>query len=268
MQHLRPIFVLIFATALVLSFKHFGPSTPEVISAASESIANEPPVLIAAEPTALATAEQTAPVSWQPVSEFDRQRYDEISAVLNQIATGRMTLSLIDKYEVGIYFEAGGGSYFNPNTNEIVLEANHEPVRAALALVHEVTHARYLHEGSTADILSDSRQAYIEKKVGEEVAGVVRSIEAKMELEAAGVDVSELWYTLEYPYRTARETAIENARDNKPDSSDASLEAIGREAGRQAVFEGFMNGKTWTSVTKESYPDYYGGDWDRINTSL
>ena len=267
MQYLRPIFVLIIATALVLSFKHFDPSTPEVLSAAAEPVLDVPTVLAAAEPTVPVTAEQTAPASWQPVAEFDRQRYDEISAVLNQIATGRMTLSLIDKYEIGIYFEAGGGSYFNPNTNEIVLEANHEPVRAALALVHEVTHARYLHERSTADILSDSRRAYIEKKVGEEVAGVVKSIEAKMELEAVGVDVSELWYTLEYPYRTAHEKAIENARTNAPDSSEAALEAIGREAGGQAVFEGFMNGKTWTSVTKESYPDYYGGDWDRINTS-
>lgn len=259
MQHLRPIFVLIFATTLILTFKNFGPSTTEVLSAASDSIVNEPIVLT--------TTDQNSPSGLRPFSEFDRQRFDEISAVLNQIATGRTALSLVEKYDIGIYFEAGGGSYFNPNTNEIVLEANHEPVRAALSLVHEVTHARYLHEGSTADILADDRQTYIEKKVGEEVAGVVKSIEAKMELEAAGVDVSELWYTLEYPYRTARETAIENARANEPDSSDASLEAIGREAGRQAVFEGFMNGKTWTSVTKESYPNYYGGDWDRVNTS-
>ena len=85
--------------------------------------------------------------------------------------------------------------------------------------------------------------------------------------DGVGVDVSELRYPLEYPYRTARETAIENAQANKPDSSDASLEAIGREAGRPAVFEGFVNGKTWTSVTKESYPDYYGSDWDRVNAS-
>jgi Zn-dependent peptidase ImmA (M78 family) len=83
---------------------------------------------------------------------------------LNQIATGRSTLSIIDKYDIGIYFEPGTGLYFNPNTNEIVIDNNHEPVRAALALVHEVTHARYLHEGSTTDILFDSRQAYIEKR--------------------------------------------------------------------------------------------------------
>ena len=88
-----------------------------------------------------------------------------------------------------------------------------------------------------------------------------------MELEAAGVDVSELWYTLEYPYRTAHDKAIESARADKPGSSDASLEVTGREAGQRTVFEGFMNGKTWTSVTKESYPNYYGGDWDRVNTS-
>lgn len=91
------------------------------------------------------------------------------------------------------------------------------------------------------------------------MTGVVKSIEAKMELEAVGVDVSQLWYSLEYPYRTARETAIENAQADTPNSSDESLESIGREAGQQVVFEGFMNGKTWTSVSKEYYPDYYGG---------
>lgn len=259
MQHLRQIFVLITATALILTFKHFRPPTTELLSGAPESIVDDPIVLT--------TIVQTHPSSSWPASEFDRQRYDEISTVLNRIPTGRAALSLVDQYDVGIYFEAGAGSFFNPNTNEIVIDANHEPIRAALALVHEVTHARYLYEGSTADILSDNRQEYIEKKVGEEVAGVVKSIEAKMELEAAGIDVSELRYTLEYLYQKAYEAAINNALANAPSSDAASLEAIGREAGRQAVFKGFMNGKTWTSVTKESYPDYYGRDWDRINAS-
>jgi phosphoribosyl-ATP pyrophosphohydrolase len=260
MQHLRPIFVLIIATALILAFKHFGPSTTEMLSAAPDSIADEPNVLT--------TNVQTHRSSLRPVSKFDRQRFDEIIKVLNRIPTGRTALSLVDKYDIEIHFEAGAGSYFNPNTNKIVVDANHEPARSALALVHEVTHAQYLHEGSAADILSDNRQEYIEKKVGEEVAGVVKSVEAKMELEAAGVDVSELRYTLEYLYQKAYEEAIENALANTPESSNGSLEAIGREAGRQAVFEGFMNGKTWTSVTKESYPDYYGQDWDRVNASL
>lgn len=259
MQHLRPIFALIFASTLLLGLKLFGPSTTELLAVASASRPNEPNVLD--------LAQEASTPSIPSISEFDRQRYEEISAVLNQIPTGRMTLSLIDKYEVALYFEVGAGSYFNPNTNEIVIDANHEPVRAALALVHEVVHARFLHEGSTADILSDGRQTYIEKKVGEEVAGVAQSIEAKMELEAGGVDVSELRYTLEYPYRKAREAAIDNSRSEMPEISEESLEMIGREAGWQAVFEGFMNGKTWTSVTKESYPDYYGGDWDKMNST-
>ena len=254
---LRPIFVLMIAAVAFLSVTHFDSLKGAVPSAAPAAIDETQSQLSGSAP----------PNSPEPqfASDFERGRFAEISAVLHRIPSGRLALDMIDQYEISIHFEAGGGSYFNPNTNEILIDANHDPVRAALSMVHEVTHARYLHEGSGADILSDGRQAYIEKKVGEEVEGVVRSIEAKMALEAAGVDVSGLWYTLEYPYRTAHKAAVEDARAAEPGSREETLATSGREAGKQSVFEGFMNGKTWTSVTKESYPDYYGADWDKIN---
>lgn len=71
--------------------------------------------------------------------------------------------------------------------------------------------------------------------MGEKVAGVAQSIEAKIELEAAGIDVSELRYALEYPYRKAREAAIQNSRAEGQYLSEESLKMIGREAGQQGL---------------------------------
>ncbi len=257
MQHLRPFVLFIFLGAILLSARYFDLFTKEVLSAGLP--------ITQAETIEAPSAVQSASPGPRLDTEFDRERFAEISQVLNQIASGKMTLALIEKHGIGIHFESGVGSYFNPNTNQIVIDAKHEPVRAALSLVHEVTHARYLHEGSTADIISDGRQAYVEKKVAEEVEAVVKSIEAKMELEARGVDVSDLWYPLEYPYRKAYEVGSEAARNGEPGTNGDAPESAGRQAGWGAVFEGFMNEKTWTSVTKESYPDYYGREWDQVN---
>ena len=72
-------------------------------------------------------------------------------------------------------------------------------------------------------------------------------------------------HTMEYPYRKAYEAAVDKAQAEGGNMNNETLHAIGREAGKLVVLQACLEGKTWTSVTKESYSDYYGGSWDRIN---
>jgi hypothetical protein len=196
---------------------------------------------------------------------FDHTRFGELVDLLNEIDTGKSTLSLINQYDIGIQFTSERGSRFNPNTNQIFINRSHKPVLAALILIHEVTHAFFLHESSAVDVLNNSRETYIAKKVQEEAVAVVNSIEAKMELEAAGVDTTGQQTTLEMPYRQAYEMAKTAASVNDDTLDEDSAQTIGRAAARKKIFEALMTGKAVTSNTQQTYPSYWGADWDRHN---
>jgi len=88
-----------------------------------------------------------------PVSGLDLARFEEISRVLSMSEKGQSALQLVEAYQIRVRFEPGNGSRFIPNRNEIVIDSRAGKFSAALTMVHEVTHARYYHEGLTADIL-------------------------------------------------------------------------------------------------------------------
>lgn len=197
---------------------------------------------------------------------FDHGRFEELVDLLNEIDTGKSTLSLINQYDIGIQFTSSErGSRFNPNTNQIFINRSHKPVRAALSMVHEVTHAHFFHESSAADVSNDSRETYVAKKVQEEAAAIVNSIEAKIELEAAGVDTNGQQPALEMPYRQAHEMAKTAANANDDGLDDDSAQTISRAAAQKTIFDALMTGKAVTSNTQQTYPSYWGADWDRHN---
>ncbi len=254
MQYLRQIIMLLFAATTLLSLRLPKPINMTTYSSASIAEENTPSAIAKPSPNNV------------PAEAYsDTQDFAEISLFLQQIPTGRRTLDLVEKYHISVRFVGGGGSYYNSNDNQVIIDSNHESFRKALSLVHEVTHARFHHEGLEANILIDDRQSYIEKKVSEEVEAVANSIAAKMELEDAGIDVSKIWYTLEYPYRQAYEAAVVDAKANISDISDETLKIMGREAGRQVILEKTLAGRTWTSVSKETYTEFYGKNWDAVN---
>ena len=196
---------------------------------------------------------------------LDYGRFEELVDLLNRIDTSKSTLSLINHFNIGIQFTSETGSRYNPNSNEIFINTSHKPVLAALILVHEVTHARFRYESSAADVSNDSRESYIVKKIQEEATAITNSIEAKMELEAAGVDTSGQVTTLEIPYRQANEKAITAASTNDGGLDEKSALAIGRAAARETIFEALMTGKAVTSNTQQTYASYWGTAWDKHN---
>ena len=199
-----------------------------------------------------------------PVEEEDT-RFEQMEAVLNQSATGRQLLTLKETYRVGVQFETGCGSRFRQNSNLILLDANHDPIKAALFFAHEMHHAQTLHEGNKADLKSESRQTYVNLKLREEAEGMVASIQVKMELEKTGLQAANVTLPLEDHYRQAYQATVGQARLSEASLSERQLEATGRTAGQQALYEAFASGEVKTSNTYEPYPEYYGRDWDEAH---
>lgn len=196
-------------------------------------------------------------------TDEEKTRFDAIKTIMEASPTGQEALAILGKYAVQVYFVATGGSSFSPSTNKIKLNSTHSDERAALTMVHEANHARYKHEGLSADIMALSREDYVKQKVQEEAEGAVKSIEAKVELEGTTIDVSKATFPQEQEYREAYQKAIDAAKASDPAATEDDLKKRGREAGKARVIQGFMDGEVVTSTDGKSYPDYYGDAWDK-----
>jgi hypothetical protein len=192
---------------------------------------------------------------------------NQIQAILSQIPTGQQALAMGEQHQVQVSFASGKGTFYLASRNTIVIDSQHQPMRAALSFVHEVNHARFWHEGLRADISSLSVEEYARLRVLEEAEGVARSIEAKMELQAAGVDVGNLYYPLEPAYREASREARTAAIARERGLPETELVQIGRAAGLAAVIQSFMDGRVLTSHTLEPYTDFYGHCWEKADVA-
>jgi len=193
------------------------------------------------------------------------ETFQPVRSVLEMFPSGNSALALMDQYQVQVEFASGKGTYFLASDNSIVIESGHEPMRAALSFVHEINHAKFWHEGLRADISEMTEADYARLRVEEEAEGVVKSIEAKMELQKAGLDVNNLSYPLESTYGEAYQTARNAASAREKGITEAELAEIGRAGGKAAVIQGFMDGKVWTSHTSETYADFYGQCWGKAD---
>jgi hypothetical protein len=197
--------------------------------------------------------------------ESDARRLEEISAILDAIPTGREALETMEGYGVAVRFEKGSGTYFHGSHNLVVVDSGKTPLDAAIALVHEMTHAGHFHEGLTADEKTLPRDEYVERRLEEEAEGETRSIEAKLELNEAGFDVSRVFPLFETWYIEAAraEAVLAKARNSR--ISEAELKAVTREAARRAIFNGLRHSAKVGALDGASYPAYYGGYWDAVH---
>jgi hypothetical protein len=162
--------------------------------------------------------------------------------------------------------EMGGASFYASETGKIDIGGAQSAEDMALALAHEVIHAKYDKEGQRANISIDTRADYVGKMVEEEAAGVVGSIEVKRDLQAAGRTVTAT-SPLEAEYAAAYKKALDELKESKPSANSAALDAAGKAAGLEAVRNGFKTGKVVTADTNERYPDYCGKAWDKEHTA-
>lgn len=194
----------------------------------------------------------------------DQSRMDGIGAVLAMIPTGRETLSVLEYYQISVRFDTGHGSRFYKERNEVVIDSSQGDFSAALSLVHEVTHARYFHEGLTASSVDDDRHTYVQMKIEEEISAVESQVKAVSELSETGVDVSRLHHVLYYAYRQAAGQASRIARYENPGLGESNLKEIGQDAGREAISQAINSGAFVRSTDGQSYSEYWGSVWDAL----
>ena len=190
-------------------------------------------------------------------------RMADIESVMEQIEIGRQAMAMAERYEVEIQLETGQGTAYRSYSNTMVIEASYRPERAALSFIHEVLHTQYHHERMRPDMASTGREIYISARLSEEAEAMALSIEAKMEMIEAGLDVDGVGYPLETFYHEARTTAEKTAIADERGFPAPELKAIGQGAGLARMMDAFANGEVKTSHTHEPYPDYYGQCWDR-----
>jgi hypothetical protein len=234
---------------------------------------------------AMSVLEQPAPAPAPAITATGTKSFDDIKKILETIPTGKAALKTMADLKIEAKFVKGAGCYFDPITDTMILDPDYTLNMLAMAFVHEMNHATAraksikgnlkslsqaeiatkMTAGNVAELKTLSRDAYIKNRVNEEAEGVVKSIEAKIELEGMKVDLSKDEFPLEKDYRDAYKLGVNDARKTHPMFSDVGLRDFGREAGKQAVIKGFMDGKVVTSNSKETYGSYYGKDWDRFH---
>lgn len=202
----------------------------------------------------------------EPAPVFaDEVRFRQLMAVLEHSAKGRQLLYLKKTYQVGVIFEAGYGSRFRQDLNLIIMDDGYDSIKAALFFAHEMYHAQTFHEGTKADIKSESRESYVAKKLMEESIGMALSVQIKLELEAANFSMVGLTLPLETRYRKAFQAAVDRTRAEETNPSEVELQAIGHQAGTKAIYDAFASGTVKTSNTYEPYPEYYARDWEEAH---
>jgi hypothetical protein len=193
----------------------------------------------------------------------DAKKLADIKELLKKSATGAAAVKFLEDKKLTIEFASGGGSFWDGS--KMVINRDHTMERAALAVVHEVNHAKSTLDGTKPDYHKLGRDDYVKGMLTEEVRGTVDSIRTKNELVAAGVAITAT-YPLESKYNEAYKKASEALAKDNPKATAAELKAAGDKAGLDAVMKGFQDGEVKTSTTpKIPYPEFYGKRWDTHN---
>lgn len=193
----------------------------------------------------------------------EERSWDAAVDLLQSSAIGREALAYAHAHNVPVRLVPTIGSQYNPPNGPIDLDTSVSPEDMALTFVHEVNHARGQIQGTHPNIATAPQNVYVTGMIQEEVVGTVASIEAKMELTAAGKNVTAV-FPLEPQYMAAYNAAVAAARAANPAATPAQLQAAGRAAGYQAVLTGFNNGTVVAGNTNPplTYPQYYTNAWN------
>ncbi len=191
----------------------------------------------------------------------DDQRLEDIKTLLNKCPTGSQSVKYLEAERIPVRFASGGGSHWDGNRKEIVIDGSQPVELASLTVVHEVHHARTDRQGHGANITTETRKNYVDQKIEEETAGTVKSIQAKNELVAKGEKITSV-FPLESQYNDSYKHAVDQHRKLNPKAANHELAEEGRKSGYGAVKKGFEDGTVVTSNTNAPYGQYYGQAWD------
>ena len=202
----------------------------------------------------------------------------QVSDLLGQSETGLEALEDLKRNGVRVVVvDDGRGSRYSASHNRIYLDRRDGVARAALALVHEREHRSRVGQPGRPDVQRDSRDVYVNGMIREESDATVAAIRTREELIAAGhTEMRDVEYPGTEDYANGRSAgegqydAEHNERDEDPPNAE-DREAAGRRGGEDQVRDGFSSGRYTTtdseSGQQQTYPDYYGGDYDSRHVS-
>jgi hypothetical protein len=190
----------------------------------------------------------------------------DTEAALNETELGRDALNWAEENDVNVVYRPGGGSYFDGDSNTIVIDSSRSPEAQANTFVHEVNHAR---NNGEPDPEETERQEYIDAAIDEEVEGTVLGIQNSQQQQENDSSIPD--YTLQQEYEDAYDNAVNQASKARSDQGGPPLtaeerERIGERAGRERVEQAFVNGEVVGSNSGQTYPENYGDAWDDANS--
>ena len=195
------------------------------------------------------------------------RRLSDIRAMLNDTATGQEALSTIDEHGVEITFATSAGSFYAYWNNTVVIDLDAEITQAALLIVHEATHVGNDKAGLWLQPEDVSRNTYVNALLQEEAEAEANVVEAKLELEKAGFDVTNTSLLLETQYSKAYAQEIEFELMRNRGKTTEERERNARHAARSRLHAAFLTGEVVRSTDGLTYGEVYGNDWDKITFS-
>ncbi|MEU6041107.1 hypothetical protein ABZ801_37525 [Actinomadura sp. NPDC047616] len=200
-----------------------------------------------------------------------------IRKILLQTPSGRWANDILNRYNVEVVYRSRGGTEYFHDSNRVMMSTSRggstpeeellpenalSPEEQAVDLVHEANHVEYDHTGRSAAI-SLPRDKFVDGLLREEAEGVARQVEMTYELRAHGarLDVTDM----EDVYSRGYNRAVGQAERRGEALTDADRQRIGRKGAVDALEQAFRSGRFRTSSTNETYPEYYGKQWDRAN---
>jgi hypothetical protein len=187
---------------------------------------------------------------------------------------GREALKYLHDNDVAIKFDdtVDGAFYTSKSTGGglIVMGPGYD---SAVTLIHETNHAEYQVDGKSANIniMTLSRDDYINGMIAEEAAGTIQEVLAAKEFRVAGFDVpNNDWGEQVYDnaYKQAMAQPLTCTLLHIGCDSTKTKEAA-QKAAEDAVYAKYFDpNEPFTASNTDppqSYVDYYGAGWDRAH---
>jgi hypothetical protein len=191
--------------------------------------------------------------------------HDPISQALQSTPEGQHALALDQQFGVKLHIgQPGAGSGYQRKTNTVTLEPGRSAEQIQKSYIHEMTHARYHHEGRTADLGTLPLDEYVEKMLEEEAEAEGNAIRHHLRMNR-----EEPPTHLEKEYVHAYEQGVAHLKNRDPHATPLLLHEAGQKQARARLVEAFKSGEVLTSTTQESYQQYYEKLWHKqIRTAV
>lgn len=181
---------------------------------------------------------------------------------LNTSAQGRHALDVFERNNVAVTTNPGGTAYSPNPTNSVNLDPTRTDSQAA-GFVHEMGHTEADHGGTSANVQTQTRAAYVDTQLREDANNERRAYEAEDQMNAAG-GTEQYNSSTRSHYTAARDAEKARLQAAEPGISQEELNRRSNDAGEAAILQDYRNGNVNTGNTNppQSYVNYWGSDYD------